>query len=654
MATLAFALSLTAAPAAQADERSDCLGGSGTIKSCAAATKTHGSDAEVWAKLGRLYFNAKNYKRAVQVLQKAKSLAPGDATVADFYNRAKSYLDEQEYIANREANKPTANAGSARMDRIKCLRLEKKDACQRFLKSTPGDAEVRAKLQALGGGAPVVVAAKPDPAPQAAPTPKPVATPKPAPAPVVQTPKPAPKPDFTAIAKVKPDDLRLATPEEAATMLAMADPEATPAEPAKPAEPLVAEAPAPAPVPEKPAEPQVSEAPEPVLVPEKPVETQLAEAPIPAKPVAPVVEKPADTPAAPKAPEAQEPIRIAALPTEEAVITRSIDPNEVAPKPAQASKPIVGIEAQLSLLKRLYDQGLVDEAEYERRKILLLNTVLGMDLAVAPVVEAPIAPPADVVTNEPDLTQEFVSQFGNRRYHALIIGNNDYMHLRDLKTAVTDAFVLAEVLETRYGFETTVLRNATRRDILKAMSDLRRTLTEDDSLLVYYAGHGILDEDAERGYWLPVDAEEDVKANWISTADVTDLLKATDAWHALVVADSCYSGTLIRGGLTPIRGSGSRLALLKRLAQKRSRTVITSGGLEPVSDGGGGEHSVFARALIDALQDNNEVIEAQGLFELIRTRVVVNADQTPEYSDVRKAGHDGGDFIFVPQTGTDQ
>ena len=27
---------------------------------------------------------------------------------------------------------------------------------------------------------------------------------------------------------------------------------------------------------------------------------------------------------------------------------------------------------------------------------------------------------------------------------------------------------------------------------------------------------------------------------------------------------------------------------------------------------------------------------------------MVNADQTPEYADVRKAGHDGGDFLFVP------
>jgi hypothetical protein len=28
--------------------------------------------------------------------------------------------------------------------------------------------------------------------------------------------------------------------------------------------------------------------------------------------------------------------------------------------------------------------------------------------------------------------------------------------------------------------------------------------------------------------------------------------------------------------------------------------------------------------------------------------VILNADQTPEYGDIRKAGHDGGDFLFIP------
>ncbi len=56
---------------------------------------------------------------------------------------------------------------------------------------------------------------------------------------------------------------------------------------------------------------------------------------------------------------------------------------------------------------------------------------------------------------------------------------------------------------------------------------------------------------------------------------------------------------------------------------------------------------MFAKAFLSALADNKSVMETQRLFMVLREKVAVNADQTPEYADVRKAGHDGGDFIFV-------
>ena len=77
--------------------------------------------------------------------------------------------------------------------------------------------------------------------------------------------------------------------------------------------------------------------------------------------------------------------------------------------------------------------------------------------------------------------------------------------------------------------------------------------------------------------------------------------------------------------------------------------MLCSGGLEPVYDGfGDGDHSVFAAALLVALDHNNKVMDTMELFSKIRHPVMLNADQTPEYSDIRKAGHAGGDFLFVP------
>jgi hypothetical protein len=229
------------------------------------------------------------------------------------------------------------------------------------------------------------------------------------------------------------------------------------------------------------------------------------------------------------------------------------------------------------------------------------------------------------------------------RYHAVVIGNNAYRSLPKLNTATTDAKAVAELLEKDYGYDVTLLTDASEETIVGTFASLRRTLTENDNLLVYYAGHGWFDEEAERGYWLPVDAVADNQSNWISNADVTDMLKAIKAKHVLVVADSCYSGTLTRGLAIGGKSPGYYHAILDR----RARTVLTSGGLEPVLDAGGGRHSVFAKAFLETLQGNTGVIDGEGVFQRVRDLVILNAEQVPEYGNIRLAGHDGGDFLFV-------
>jgi uncharacterized caspase-like protein len=160
--------------------------------------------------------------------------------------------------------------------------------------------------------------------------------------------------------------------------------------------------------------------------------------------------------------------------------------------------------------------------------------------------------------------------------------------------------------------------------------------------LVYYAGHGWLDKAGEQGYWLPVDAKEDRRSKWVSNGTISTTLKALEAKHVMVVADSCFSGTLVRG----LKITGLRSNYIQRMAQKRARVVMTSGGLEPVVDLGGGGHSPFAKAFIDVLSGNRSVMDGTAMFSQLRRSVMLSADQTPEYSDVRRAGHDGGDFLF--------
>jgi hypothetical protein len=231
--------------------------------------------------------------------------------------------------------------------------------------------------------------------------------------------------------------------------------------------------------------------------------------------------------------------------------------------------------------------------------------------------------------------------FGN--YYALVIGNNNYRSVTPLKTAAIDAKEVAEELKKDYGFKVTLLLDATRNQMLDSFDDLRRTLTENDNLLIYYAGHGYLDTDSDRGFWLPVDADANHRANWLSNSDLTDMVRATRAKHVLVVADSCYAGTLTRTLSVQMTG----LDNFSRLAQKRARTALTSGGLEPVEDSGGGQHSIFAKAFLGALQSNTGVVDMSQIFSSMRREVILGSQQTPQYGDIRQTGHEGGDFIFV-------
>ena len=252
-------------------------------------------------------------------------------------------------------------------------------------------------------------------------------------------------------------------------------------------------------------------------------------------------------------------------------------------------------------------------------------------------------------TPPPTQTPQNTAISSTGKYYALIIGNNNYKYVPKLQTPKKDAEDVAKFLKNNYGFETKILLDATRTDILNSLNEIRTKLTSNDNLLLYYAGHGIYDSQTGKAYWLPIDAQENNDTNWIIVESITSNIKRMSAKHILVVSDSCYSGKLARGINIQLSSNEERIKMLQKAIKDTSRTLMASGGNEPVADSGGKGHSIFAEVFLRALNKMEyNAFTAEELFHAyIKNIVAGKSDQTPEYNDLSNSGHEGGDFIFI-------
>jgi len=238
-------------------------------------------------------------------------------------------------------------------------------------------------------------------------------------------------------------------------------------------------------------------------------------------------------------------------------------------------------------------------------------------------------------------------------YHALVIGVSDYRCTGwpQLGTARNDAEAVAHVLTQRYGFQTTLLlESAASREGVIAALDQMMQLHPNDALLIYFAGHGYYDTNMDEGYWIPFGAVRTkgkrlAREDWLWNSTLQRIVSALPARHVLVIADTCYGGSLFRGVEPPIKNKP--LTWYRRAAAAPSRYLITSGNLEPVLDSGI-RHSVFAQEILNVLQYSDfEVFSASDLGMAIRDSVGSLTGQMVCMGPLSTASHAGGEFVFM-------
>jgi hypothetical protein len=199
------------------------------------------------------------------------------------------------------------------------------------------------------------------------------------------------------------------------------------------------------------------------------------------------------------------------------------------------------------------------------------------------------------------------------RGHALVIGVANYPRVRPLPEIVLDdARALHELLTSaacRYpAANVTQLLDdqATADGIRTALADLTTRTGPDDTVVVFFSGHGgHEDNGAEpQQYLIPYDCDpNDLSGTAISGEEMTGLLRNINAGRLLVLFDSCHSGGAgDPKSLLPQLKTGLSESYYEGLAQGKGRVVIASSRPEELSWAlDGMDNSLFTNYLLEAL-----------------------------------------------------
>lgn len=229
-----------------------------------------------------------------------------------------------------------------------------------------------------------------------------------------------------------------------------------------------------------------------------------------------------------------------------------------------------------------------------------------------------------------------------------VVGVDRYQRWPPLSNAVNDArgsLVLFEQL----GFEPAappLLDNAATGGAIQSLvTDDLLMVGPDDSLVLFYAGHGgnrkhrVGDREITTGYLIPVDAAEDRASTWVDLEAWLRFVALLPAKHILVILDACHSGI----ALDPVikwRSTATHSEPLSALGARRSRRIITSAlGDQRAMDGGPRPgHSLFTGCLIEALTDglhrSDKLImtgSELGLYMQQRVGSYPQSQQTPDF-----------------------
>ena len=248
---------------------------------------------------------------------------------------------------------------------------------------------------------------------------------------------------------------------------------------------------------------------------------------------------------------------------------------------------------------------------------------------------------------------------------AAVIGIGDYQHANvpDLQYTVADAEAFYDYLIDLGIPSGNIIKlideQATNPAIRTALgNDLRRRAGADDMVIIYFAGHGgpevdaqNLDGDGLEKYMLSYEADpENLYGTAFSMNEIANVFARIQASRVIFIADACYSGA--SGGRTVLSGRRSTISdsFLDRLGSSGTGRVIMSASSanEPSQERSDLGHGVFTYYLLEGLRgpaDSNRdgAVTFDEAYDYVARTV---PDATGQTQHPVKKGEVEGDLIL--------
>lgn len=219
---------------------------------------------------------------------------------------------------------------------------------------------------------------------------------------------------------------------------------------------------------------------------------------------------------------------------------------------------------------------------------------------------------------------------------ALVIGNGAYAEA-PLKNPANDAKAIAATLRQQ-GFEVLLKENATKLQMSELVADFGEKLSEGDTALFFFAGHGL--QVQGRNYLMPTDArvtsEQRVRLEALDVEAVLDQMSAARARVSMVILDACRNNPFERR----FRSTGGGLA---QINAPEGTLIAYATAPGKVAADGDGANGLYTQELLRALAQPG--LKVEDVFKQVRINVAraSNGAQVPwEASSLT------GDFYFKP------